>query len=107
LAKAELESYRVNLALRDLDLVADLASNGVDFRGTGRAGDGELQTEGRFTWHERKLQGSFHVRGNDLLVADLPEYRVVASPDLRFGIDGNQINGAGDVLIPHARVQPN
>src|SRR5690606_29523147 len=32
LAKAELESYRVNLALRDLDLVADLASNGVNFR---------------------------------------------------------------------------
>lgn len=107
LSKAELESYRVNLALRDLDLVADLASNGVDFRGTGRAGDGQLQTEGRFTWHERRLQGAFHLRGTDLLVADLPEYRVVASPDLRFGIDGNQINVAGDVLIPYARVQPN
>jgi translocation and assembly module TamB len=48
-----------------------------------------------------------HLRGNNLLVADLPEYRVVASPDLNFLIDGNQINVAGDVLIPTARVQPN
>lgn len=107
LINGELESYRVNLALRDLNLIADLASNSIDFRGTGRAGDGELRAEGRFTWHSRELQGALHLQGKDLLVADLPEYRVVASPDLRFGIAGNQINVAGDVLIPHARVQPN
>lgn len=107
LSKGELDSYRVNFALRELNLVADLASNGLDFRGTGRAGEGQLQTEGRFTWHEGKSQGTLHLRGENLLVADLPDYRVVASPDLRFGIDSKQVNVSGDVVIPSARVQPN
>jgi translocation and assembly module TamB len=107
LANGELDSYRVNFALRKLNLVADLASNGLDFRGTGNAGEGEMQADGRFTWSGGKSQGELHLRGSNLLVADLPEYRVVASPDLRFSIDGNQVNVAGDVLIPSARIQPN
>lgn len=107
LANGELDSYRVNFALRNANLVAELASNGFDFRGTGRAGEGELEADGRFTWSGGKSQGNLHLRGSNLLVADLPEYRVVASPDLRFMVDGNQINVAGDVLIPSARVQPN
>jgi len=107
LANGELDSYRVNFALRNANLVAELASNGFDFRGTGRAGEGELEADGRFTWSGGKSQGNLHLRGNNLLVADLPEYRVVASPDLHFLIDGNQINVTGDVLIPSARVQPN
>lgn len=107
LANGELDSYRVNFALRNANLVADLASNGLDFRGTGRAGEGQMQADGRFTWSESKLRGDLHLRGDNLLVADLPEYRVVASPDLRFSIDDNKVNVAGDVLIPSARVQPN
>lgn len=107
LANGELDSYRVNFALRNLNLVAELANNGLNFRGTGRAGDGELQTDGNFTWREGKSQGRLHLRGENLLVADLPEYRVVASPDLYFGIDGNNVGVSGDVLIPSARVQPN
>ncbi len=46
------------------------------------------------------------MRGQNLLVADLPEYRVVASPDLRFQVDGKRMDVAGDVKIPSARVQP-
>lgn len=107
LSKGELDSYRVNFALRDLNLVADLASNSLDFRGRGRAGDGELQADGRFTWRAGASSGNLHLRGENLLVADLPEYRVVASPDLRFSIDGNRMDVSGDVTIPSARIQPN
>jgi translocation and assembly module TamB len=46
------------------------------------------------------------MRGENLLVADLPEYRVVASPDLNFVIDGRNINATGTVTIPSALVQP-
>lgn len=107
LAKGELDSYRVNFALRDLNVAATLANNGLDFRGTGRAGDGELQADGRFTWRDNTSSGSWHLRGQNLLVADLPEYRVVASPDLRFSFEGNRMNVSGDVTIPSARIQPN
>ncbi|MGH8177384.1 MAG: translocation/assembly module TamB domain-containing protein [Steroidobacter sp.] len=106
LANGELDSYRVNFALRDLGLIADLASNGLDFRGSGRAGDGRLDMEGQFTWRGGESRGGLSLRGQNLLVADLPEYRVIASPDLRFQIDGERMNVAGDVTIPSALIQP-
>ena len=107
LANGEFDSYRVNLALRDLSLIADLASNGLDFRGSGRAGEGQVALDGRFLWRDGETRGNLHLRGENLLVADLPEYRVVASPDLRFEIDGEHMGVAGDVVIPNALIQPN
>ena len=52
------------------------------------------------------MSGSLQLKGNRLLVADLPEYRVLASPDLRFDINDKNINVKGEVLIPEARLQP-
>jgi translocation and assembly module TamB len=106
LANGAFDSYRVNLALRELSLVADLADNGLAFKGNGRAGDGRLDLDGRFGWRGGKSQGQLHLRGQNLLVADLPEYRVVASPDLKFQIDGTRMDVNGDVTIPNARIQP-
>jgi translocation and assembly module TamB len=106
LARGEFDSYRVNLAMRDLGVVADLANTRLSFRGQGRAGEGQLEADGQLTWRGGESQGELRVRGQNLLVADLPEYRVVASPDLRFQVDGKRMDVAGDVKIPSARVQP-
>ncbi|HEY6641649.1 translocation/assembly module TamB domain-containing protein [Povalibacter sp.] len=106
LANGAFDSYRVNLALRQLNLAADLANNSLDFRGSGAAGDGTLKVGGKFTWTGGELRGNLSLNGENLLVADLPEYRVVASPDLKFAIDGKDIGVAGDVLIPEASIKP-
>jgi translocation and assembly module TamB len=107
LANGEFDSYRLNLALRELNVRADLSNDGLDFRGAGRAGDGRLDLDGRYSWRGGKSRGDLHLQGQNLLVADLPEYRVVASPDLRFRVDGQRIDVAGDVVIPSALLQPN
>jgi translocation and assembly module TamB len=106
LANGEFDSYRVNLAMRELGVVADLENTGLRFRGQGRAGDGQLEADGQLTWRGGESKGELRVRGQNLLVADLPEYRVVASPDLRFRVDGKRMDVAGDVKIPSARIQP-
>jgi translocation and assembly module TamB len=106
LANGEFDSYRVNLALRELGVVANLANTGLSFRGQARAGEGQLEADGQLSWHGGESKGELRLRGQNLLVADLPEYRVVASPDLHFQVDGKRINAAGDVNIPSARVQP-
>lgn len=106
LANGEFDSYRVNLALRELNLVANLANNGLEFNGSGRAGDGRLDVGGDFTWRAGVSRGELRLRGQNLLVADLPEYRVVASPDLRFRIEGRDLRAAGDVTIPLASIKP-
>lgn len=106
LANGEFDSYRANLALRELNLVAELANNGLDFKGSGRAGDGRLDIGGHLIWREGVSRGELFLRGQNLLVADLPEYRVIASPDLRFRIDGMDLHVAGDVTIPSASIKP-
>ncbi len=106
LANGAFDSYRVNLALRQINLVANMASNELDFRGSGLAGDGQLNVGGKFAWSDGALHGHLNIDGQNLLVADLPEYRVIASPDLKFLIDGQGINVAGDVVIPEASIRP-
>jgi translocation and assembly module TamB len=106
LARGEFDSYRVNLAMRELAVVADLENTGLRFRGQGRAGDGQLEADGQLRWRGGESQGELNLRGQNLLVADLPEYRVVASPNLHFIVDGKRLDVAGDVKIPSARVQP-
>ena len=106
LANGEFDSYRVNLALRELGVVADLENTRLRFRGKARAGEGQLEADGQLTWRGGASQGELHIRGQNLLVADLPEYRVVASPDLRFRVDGKRMDVTGDVKIPSARIQP-
>jgi translocation and assembly module TamB len=106
LTRGELDSYRANFALRDVGIIADLTANTFDFRGTGRAGDGQLRLGGKFAWDRGVLSGNLNLNGDNLLVADLPEYRVVASPDVRMRIEGRQIDVSGDVRIPSARIQP-
>jgi translocation and assembly module TamB len=106
LSDGEVDSYRVNFALRDLDLVAGIDGNRLNFRGTGDAGEGKLQVDGDFSWTNGASNGRMHLRGDELLVADLPEYRVVASPDLRFEIDDQRVRVKGDVAIPSANIQP-
>jgi translocation and assembly module TamB len=106
LARGELDSYRVNLALRELSLIADLTGSGLDFKANGRAGDGRVNVDGRFAWQDDVMRGALHLKGDNLLVADLPEYRVVASPDLNFKIDARQMEVTGDVTVPSARIQP-
>ncbi len=106
LKDGELDFYRVNLALRELQVTADLQDTGLEFEATARAGDGHLRANGDFEWSNRELQGVLRLSGQELLVADLPEYRVVASPDMKFQLAGDEIDVTGQVLIPSARIQP-
>ncbi|HJY41476.1 MAG TPA: translocation/assembly module TamB domain-containing protein, partial [Steroidobacteraceae bacterium] len=106
LERGEFDSYRVNFSMRELGLVADLENGGLRFRGQGRVGDGRLEADGQLLWRGGESKGELRLRGENLLVADLPEYRVVASPDLHFQVDGKRLDVAGDVKIPSARIQP-
>src|SRR5690606_2176069 len=70
LADGEFDSYRINLALRDLSLTADLTSNRIEFNGTGRAGEGSLQAGGELAWHDGASRGRIAIKGENVLVAD-------------------------------------
>jgi translocation and assembly module TamB len=106
LKQGELDLYRLNLALRALQLNAELNNDQLQFTAQGNAGEGLLTSSGNLGWRDNQLSGQLHLKGDKLLVADLPEYHVLASPDLTFDIAKRNVNVKGEVLIPSAKLQP-
>jgi translocation and assembly module TamB len=50
--------------------------------------------------------GRIDFKGANLLIVDLPEARVVASPDLTFTVDRGRLSVGGEVRVPTARIAP-
>ena len=109
LEKGELDFYRWNLSLRELQLDASLNNDAVQFTAQGNAGQGLMNASGDFNWHDH-LSGSLQLKGANLLVSDSPEYHILASPDLKFVVSNNNNRGkievSGDMPIPSARIKP-
>jgi translocation and assembly module TamB len=106
LRDAQLEFYRTNLVLRNVQADATFRGDTLAFTGRGETRKGALDVNGQFAWPGGVMTGSMRLRGEELLVSDTPEYRVVASPDLllRAGADGYLVEGT--VEIPMARISP-
>jgi translocation and assembly module TamB len=101
-----LDFYQANLRLRELDATLRLLDTSLTLDARGKAGEGTLAVDGRLGWRDRRLEGAMKVTGDRLLVANVPEARVLASPDLRFAVDGERIAVTGAVVIPEASIQP-
>jgi translocation and assembly module TamB len=101
-----LDLYATNLRLREAVARFTLLETGLRLESEGKAGDGTYQTAGELGWRDGDLQGTIRLQGERLLVADVPEARVEASPDLTFHIDGHEITMEGEVRIPSARIEP-
>ena len=106
LSNGSLDFYQANLRLRQLSSTIRLRDSGLTLKAAGKAGDGTLDIDGRLRWLDRQLNGELTLKGENLLVADVPEARIHASPDLRFVLDGRQMNVTGRVEIPEARITP-
>jgi translocation and assembly module TamB len=100
------ELYRTNFVLSETQLNGRFAGDEFTFDGRGTTAGGAVTLEGRFRWPEGVMTGSMQLSGERLLVADTPEYRIVASPDLTLaaGPDGYLVTGKVD--IPSAKIAP-
>jgi translocation and assembly module TamB len=94
----------LGLAPRDIHVLAALVEGVLSFTATGRSGDGEFEADGRFDLAAEGVEGRATLKGDGLLLANLPEARVTASPDLRLHYTGRNINVGGEVSIPFARI---
>lgn len=106
LSQGTLDFYQANLRLKELGATVRLKDTSLTLDAEGKAGDGKLAVNGRVGWRDRKPKGELHLTGDRLLVANVPEARVLASPDLRFTFDDRRIDVAGTVVIPEANIQP-
>jgi translocation and assembly module TamB len=103
---AVIELYRTNLKLTNLQADGRFTGDELKFEGSGDTSKGKLTIDGGFHWPDGIMTGSMRMRGDSLLVADTPELRVLASPDLvlHAGPEGYAVEGT--VQIPNARIAP-
>ena len=106
LTRGAFDFYQTNLRLRGTDATVALRQNALELHATATAGGGNLGIDGRLGWQERKLNGELTMKGERLLLMDVPEARVYASPDLRFALADRRIGVTGSVTIPEARIRP-
>lgn len=102
----ELDVYRVNFALRNLNLDARLTGDKLEFEGSAKAGEGSANLSGQMAWRDRKPYGKLHLEGSDLAIVNIPEARVHASPKVDFQIAGQSIDITGEVRLPYGVLEP-
>ncbi|MFM2288400.1 MAG: hypothetical protein RL684_1543, partial [Pseudomonadota bacterium] len=103
---AQVDAYAINLALRDLAFNARLRDNTLQLDGSMHAGaEGSARFDGELQWKESLPWGHLHLLGQDLRVVNLPEARVLASPDVEMRFSGRRIDVSGTIDLPYARLQ--
>lgn len=106
LANGEFDIYEINLALRAVNFMARLDGNRLRLNGSANAGtDGTAEIDGDVNWKEALPYGSLHLKGNELRVANIPEARIQASPDVLLKLNGRRIDVTGEVTLPYARLE--
>jgi translocation and assembly module TamB len=106
LTEGEVDVYRTNLLLREVNARVALDANRIGLEARAVTKGGTASASGELEWRERVPYGRLQFQGENLLVADLPEARVTASPDLEFRVDGRRLDVTGVVRIPSARIEP-
>ncbi len=106
LREARLELYRVNLILADLQADGTFTGDDFHFKAEGQTAKGKLLVDGDFGWPQGVMTGVLRLRGDQLLVADTPDFRVIASPDISLYAGTSGYHVSGEVRIPTARISP-
>jgi len=67
-------------------------------------GKGALQIDGRLSWFGQAQPLYLHIVGDQVLLSDTSELRVIANPDLSLHITGTAMELRGSVHIPEANI---
>lgn len=70
-----------------------------------KSGEGTLTVDGGLSWYGQATPLQLNIRGSNVLVADTPSLRAVASPDLQFSVVDGTMLLRGQVEVPSADVQ--
>ena len=106
LKQASAKLPEAGIAIKDLELtVVAIDNTKATIEGSAKSGDGELDITGTAQWQPLdNWQVKLMVSGKDFQLANLPEVRVSASPDLNLSIQKKRIDIEGSIDIPQALI---
>ena len=102
---AQLYYQPLNLTLKNISLHAKPETTQIiNWTGQVQSGEGLLSCQGQYNWST--LHFSLHTKGKNILIANTPEYKITASPDLHFSIHDHIWSLNGNIVIPKATLKP-
>ncbi|GGD51071.1 translocation/assembly module TamB domain-containing protein [Pseudoxanthomonas indica] len=99
----ELPSLGITLSEGTVRLVA-LADGSASINGTVKSGEGVLKVDGSLGWNNDTTPLRFNVSGNNVMVANTPDLKAIASPNIQVGFADNTIQVRGNVTVPSATI---
>lgn len=69
-----------------------------------KSGDGTLNVDGGLSWYGEGTPLQLKIRGQNVLAYNTSELRIIANPDLQFGIEGKVMQLRGQVTVPEADI---
>lgn len=99
---------RLGLKLSDVSLNTNTLENGdLQLSGSAKSDKGLLKIDTIIhPYFDENWNLSGKVEGKNFLAANMPEYRVLASPKIRFKLQQNSIDLNGNIRIPEANLNP-
>ncbi len=99
---------RLGLNIEDIELKSqNRTDNSIHYSLTAQSGDGKLKITGFNQFNiEQGFPGEMRIVGNDIEVSNIPEAKVLASPDLTVRINKHSIEVNGNIHVPYAKLQP-
>ncbi len=99
---------RLGLSIDQLSLLSqNNNTENINFKLKARSGDGNLVVEGKTSLdRNRGWPTEFSIKGDAVEISRIPEAQILVSPNLEVSVQKRNINIAGGVHIPYARLQP-
>ena len=69
-----------------------------------RSGEGTLNVDGDLSWYGERTPLKLNIRGERVLLYNTAELRVIANPDMQFGIVDKTMQLRGQVTVPEADI---
>jgi translocation and assembly module TamB len=78
----------------------------LTYKGFFESNSGSVELQGTTNLAENDFPTDLTLRGNNLQIANLPEYKIFVSPDLKIHLTDQTINITGNITIPTATISP-
>lgn len=98
---------RLGINLEKINLQAESALNKqITYHGNFQVDKGSAEVNGMIDYGKLNYPISLALKGNNLKIINLSEYRITASPDLNLTYANQHLQIQGNIFIPYAEIQP-
>lgn len=107
LTQGEADIHALGINLKNVNLLLNGSSNGIfNVKGQAFSRKGILYVNGQARLINNNIDGNFILTGTNMLIANIPDYKIYASPNVQLKIHNDNLYLTGNIYIPKAKIRP-